>query len=310
VGFYPSLILLLALQAPQPDALYRAGLISLQAQHYQEAEAAFRELYRLEPANTRGLLGIAHVYVAQSRNAEALDLVHTESEKHPERADLHLATGDVAVLAGQQDAALTEFQNALGLLDVVSRETAGVYLRIGEVYRNKGDLKASIAALQRASELAPDDGTILTSLAMSLDTSGDKKNALADYRAALAMKPDNPVAQNNLAYLIAEMGGDLYEALRLARDAKRSAPQMLEISDTIGWVSLKLGWVDDAIDTFSDLVRVQPGNESFRSHLSAALDQKHDRPKNLNDLRAALRANPTAENQQTSREMLKKPDKR
>ncbi|MDP9170233.1 MAG: tetratricopeptide repeat protein, partial [Acidobacteriota bacterium] len=229
---YPILILLLALQAPQPDALYRAALANLQAKRYAEAEASFRELYRLEPDNTRGLAGIAQVYVAQAKTSEALDLLRTESGKHPKSAGIHITIGDISSAARQYDAALAEYQTALGLLDVVSAETAVVYLHIGEIYRVKGDSKASVEALQKAAELAPAEPNILTNLAMGLDNGGDKKGAMANYRAALAANANNPVAQNNLAFLIADTGGDYYEALRLARAAKDLAPQSLEVSDT------------------------------------------------------------------------------
>ncbi|MEP6716982.1 MAG: tetratricopeptide repeat protein [Terriglobia bacterium] len=305
---YLSLILLLVMQAPpQTDALYRSGLASLQARHFQEAEASFREVYRLDPENIRGLAGIAQTYIAQAKFTDALDLLRSESEKQPKRADIHVAIGETAALSGQPDAALAEFQKALGLLDVVSTQTAGIYLRIGEVCRLKGDSKASLEALRKAAELAPRDATILASLGMGLDNEGDRKGAMEKYRASLAINAQNPVVQNNLAFIIADTGGDYYEALRLARAAKDSSPGTIEISDTIGWISLKLGWVDEAIDGLSDVVRAQPDKKSFREHLLAAISQKRNPPPAFKDLKAALLEDPTPANQQKIRELLKKP---
>ena len=295
-----------ALISAQPDDLFKAGVTALQAQRFTEAEAVFRELYLQEPDNSRGIIGVAQAMIAQNNLNEAEKLLKAESEAHPERIDLHIAFGSAAAGMKEPEVALAEFRRTLDLMDIAAKDRAGVYLKISDVYRGTGDLRGALEALRSAAELAPQNALVITNLAMAIEQSGDKQNAVRQYRAAIAIKQDNPIALNNLAFLMTETGGDLFEALRFARLAKQSAPQNPEIADTVGWVTLKLGWVDDAFGTFSDLVRKQPGNKTYRSHLSLANDQRLPRSEAANQLRKALAEEPTPENQKLVVDLLSK----
>ena len=74
------------------------------------------------------------------------------------------------------------------------------------------------------------------------------------YEATLKLDPNNAVVLNNLAFLLAESGGDLDDALTKAQRAKQILPNLFEISDTLGWIYLKKNLADNAIDIFKDLV--------------------------------------------------------
>ena len=58
--------------------LYAAAQASLAQKQYRDAEATFRKLYQQEPYRTRGLEGIARVYLAESRAADAIAVVETD----------------------------------------------------------------------------------------------------------------------------------------------------------------------------------------------------------------------------------------
>jgi tetratricopeptide (TPR) repeat protein len=322
--------------AATPDELFRAGVVSLQAGKFAEAETAFRNLYAAVPGNVMGLEGVAQVYVAQGKKDDALRILDEELAKKPAWPELHVLIGDTAMRAGGYDRALTEFRraldgmdfknannfyvrrggdgsNALAVLigpDGTPKGAAGIYLRIAEVYRAKNDPAASVAALRSADELAPHTGAILGNLGVELDASGKKKEAVEAYRAALKVNPNDPEALNNLSFLIADSGdGDLYEALRMARHAKQLAPNVPDIADTEGWVSLKLGWTDDAIGIFGDLVRKRPDSKQFREHLLLALEKNGEKTVKVTELIAALKQEPTADNQDKVKVLLEKPVK-
>ena len=56
---------------------------------------------------------------------------------------------------------------------------------------------------------------------------------------------------NNLAFLLAETGESLDEALKLARQAVGKEPNNPAFLDTLGFVYLKRDKNDDAIDIFN-----------------------------------------------------------
>ena len=124
------------------------------------------------------------------------------------------------------------------------------------------------------------------------------------YEATLKLDPNNGVALNNLAFLIAENGGDLDDALTKAVRAKQLLPGMAEVSDTLGWIYLKKNLSDNAIEIFKDLVSKQPNQSTFHYHLAMALQQKGDRSRALEQLKEALKYNPPKEEKDKIQQMI------
>src|SRR6185295_1454095 len=87
------------------ETLFQSGMASLKEKKFQEAEEAFRKLLELEPANTRGVIGVAEVYLAQKREDEAIRLLQEESKKNPRSLGHRMALGDFAMRAAKYDLA-------------------------------------------------------------------------------------------------------------------------------------------------------------------------------------------------------------
>ena len=68
-----------------PDVLFQLGVVNLAENRFKEAEDAFRRAYQLNPANSRGLMGIVETNMAQNKTDEALKLLQAESDKAPNR---------------------------------------------------------------------------------------------------------------------------------------------------------------------------------------------------------------------------------
>ncbi|HEY1496134.1 MAG TPA: tetratricopeptide repeat protein, partial [Candidatus Solibacter sp.] len=176
--------------------------------------------------------------------------------------------------------------------DLKDPEAAGdLFLRIGETYRRKGDLAHAVTALQRSSALRPGHAIVVSTLALVLDAMGRKADAAAKYREVLELNPNDGVAMNNLA----ETGGDLDDALRLAQHALRLLPDLAEVADTLGWIYLKKNVSARAIEVFRDLVEKHPNDITYHYRLGMALAQLGDNFAASAELRAALKLNPPEE---------------
>jgi tetratricopeptide (TPR) repeat protein len=286
-----------------PDVLFQLGVVSLAESKYKDAEDAFRKAYQLNPANSRGLMGIVETNMAQNKTDEALRILQSESEKAPNRLDLMLAMGNTAVRAGKYDFAIQTFNKVLGQVDK-GRAQGDVYLRIGETYRRKGDLANAIQALQKARETLPDNIAVLSTLGLVLDGASRKAEAKQVYEATIKLDPNNGVVLNNLAFLLAESGGDLDDALTKAQRAKQLLPNLFEVSDTLGWIYLKKNLADNAIDIFKDLVNKQPNHSTYHYHLGMAYSRKGDKSKALDQLKEALKYNPQKEEKEKIQELI------
>jgi tetratricopeptide (TPR) repeat protein len=286
------------------DVMFQLGVVNLAESRYKEAEEAFRQAYQLNPANSRGLMGIVETDMAQNKPDAALALLQAEADKAPNRADFLLALGNTAARAGKYDLAIGTFQKLLGVVDKGSKAQGDIYYRLGETYRRKADLGSSIQSLQKARETLPDNVVVLGTLALVLDAASRKTEAKQVYEATLKLDPNNGAVLNNLAFLMAENGGDLDDALTKAIRAKQLLPSMSEISDTLGWIYLKKNLSDNAIEIFKDLVVKQPNQSIFHYHLAMALQQKGDRSRALEQFKEALKYNPPKEEKDKIQQMI------
>jgi tetratricopeptide (TPR) repeat protein len=278
-----------------PDVSFQLGVVNLAENKFKEAEEAFRRTYQLNPANTKGLMGMVETDMAQNKTDEAMKILQAEIDKAPNRLDLLLAMGNVAVRSGKYDVAVQAYNKILAGLDKGTKAQGDIYLRIGETYRRKGDLNGAVQALQKSRETLPDNVAVLSTLALTLDQAGRRPEAKQVYEATIKLQPNNAVALNNLAYLMAENNGDLDDALTKAQRAKQLMPNLYEISDTLGWIYLKKNLSDQAIDVFKELVVKKPNEATYHYHLGMAYAQKGEKSKAIEQLKEALKNNPPKE---------------
>ena len=147
-------------------------------------------------------------------------------------------------------------------------------------------------------------------LAQSLVAGGRVEDAKARYRKILQAEPNNANALNDLAYLMADSGEKLDEALTYAQRGTQFAKDpglKTSLSDTIGWIYVRKNMNDLAIQTFEPLVSNDPRNSTYLYHLGVALLQKGDKLKAKTELQAALAAKPGPQDEAKIRELLAKP---
>lgn len=289
------------------DALFQMGLLLISEGKYKEAEEVYRKCYDLNPTNARGLMGMVEVMMAARQPDRAMQLLRSEIAKFPTRLEFRLALANIEVRAEKYDQAIAEFSGILDKVDRKSPMAADLYVRLGETYRRAQNVQGAIDAMQKAKEILPNNAIVLNSLALMLDTAGQKKEAKVVYENALRIESENPIALNNLAFIIAEsIGGDLDQALTFAQRANQKLPDVAEIADTLGWIYLKKNLPDNAIDIFRANLKKFPQHSTYRYHLGLALHQKGDKVGAKQELQRALESHPTKEEATTIKELMAK----
>jgi tetratricopeptide (TPR) repeat protein len=285
-----------------PDVLYLIGAAYRQDGRNAEAEEAFAKVWKVEPTNVRGLRGMLRSLVARQEKAKALELVQAEAARMPERRDVRNLLGQIAREAGKYDLAVEAFQFVV----TGSEKPSAVDLfRLGDAYRAKGDLDLAIDYFRKASVEA-EDPAIPLNLAMALDASGKKKEAEQAYRQVVAIDTRNPIALNNLAWYLADNGGDLKEALDLAQRAREGLPTNPEIIDTIGWIYLKSNKFTEAADLFDQVTARNSSNPSFRYHLALALSLAGNKERALREAKRAIEDKPAKDDLAKLNELIGK----
>lgn len=284
------------------EARLQLAMLDFQTKDYKAAEQAFRELYEGTPPDSRGLMGLLEVFLAQGRGEQAVQLIQSEIGKQPDRADFQYALANTAVRAGKYDLAVNTYSKLIGQ----NPNRADLMLQLGETYRFKGDNDSAIKAFKKAKDLAPNNPAPLMQLALMFERSGKQLESRPVYEQILKIEPDNAIALNNLAYILAESGADLDLALTYAQRAKSKLPQEVNIADTLGWIYIKKNLSDSAIGIFRDLVNGHPENSTFRYHLGMALYQKGDKPGARKELQTALTKKPSKEEEGKIKDLLGK----
>lgn len=288
------------------DVLFQLGVVNLADGKYKEAAAFFKKTYDLNPANSRGLMGMVETDMADGERDNAVKLLETEAAKSPGRMDIQLALGNTEVRTGHYDAALGYFQGVLNGLDKDSKLRGDIFMRIGETYRRKGDLASAASALQEARKYLPGNPLILSTLAGVLDEAGRYDEADKLYQAVIKLDPNNAFSLNNLAFLMAEHGGDLNVALTMAQRAKQLLPDLPEVSDTLGTIYLRKNLYGDAVDIFKDLVNKVPTSSTYHYHLARAYYQEGDKSHAAGQLQLALKYSPAPAEKSEIQQLLLK----
>jgi Flp pilus assembly protein TadD len=172
------------------------------------------------------------------------------------------------------------------------------------MYRLLGDLGSATNYFGEARKTLPGNAKVLISLAVALDQAKQWDKARQLYEASLKIDQNNPAVLNNLAYGMTEHGEDVDQALQYAQRAKQLQPNLSDIADTLGWIELKKGLTDDALDIFRGLVSKQPNQGAFRYHLAMALLQKGDKANAKAELKKALESNPGPDDKQKIQDLL------
>jgi tetratricopeptide (TPR) repeat protein len=284
------------------EARYQVGYLDYMDKNYKAADEVFGKLYKDFPKDHRGLVGVTETMVAEKHIPEAIAEMNKAITAEPDRRDLKLFMANLDVVGERYDQAIQILQ---GLLEKDPKDP-NLLFRLAEAYRRKGDNNLAADTFRRASQAAPNNPQPLLALALILDGTGRSDQAQPIYEQILKIQPDHPIALNNLAYIKAEKGVDLEEALGMARRAQQKQPNSNDIADTLGWILIRKNLSEEAVHLFQDLVIKEPSNPIYHYHYGMALQEKGDKPSCVKQLQEALKDHPSKPQEQQIRDLLQK----
>ncbi len=112
-----------------------------------------------------------------------------------------------------------------------------------------GDYHAAVAAYNRVLLFNPRDWHLVYARGLVLAEAGRTDEAIHDFRAVLAAKPDDVDALNALGYTLADANRDLAEAKSLLARALAHRPNDAAIIDSWGWLNYRMGNYVEAVAT-------------------------------------------------------------
>jgi len=286
-----------------PQVRFRLGTLALAEKKFSEAEQIFRELAKAVGPDPQVYTGLAQAYVSEKEAAKAIEALQDELKRAPGSLGLRLVLAQVAMASGKYDIATEQYQQ----LVAATPASIGFQRGLAAAYSSQGNATAALGVLQAAARKDPSDVAVSLDLTHTLLSAGRVDDAKSEYRRLLKVQPNNPNALNDLAYLMADSGENLDQAMELARKGTQLATEPVlktSLSDTIGWIYLKKHMYDTALQTFQSLVNSNPENMTFRYHLGTTLFEMGNKPKAKVELEAALGASGKSLDEPKIRELL------
>lgn len=245
----------------------------------EEALAHFAEMQRNVTVPPAVRVAAAEAMVATNRRADA--------EQNARQALLEAAAesmGD-ALLAGARlvqvlgsEGADKLFREALA--QAPADEYSAMRLRLVLAEALAARVKDPTAAAEplkildevvaASGDQSPERLKALLLRARLLSITGDAEGMTAAYEQVLVANDRNVEALNNLAFFLADRFNRPQEALLYAQRLAEMAGNDANILDTIGWVYLLNGKIEEAQATLLDAVRIAPDNASAQYHLGEA----------------------------------------
>lgn len=234
---------------------------------------------------------------------------HVESAKSRLEQAYKTAPGNAAILilGAQTHAALNDSQKTEELLHRAIAADANqpeAYQMLASLYLSERRPADAISQLTALTVSTPRSATPHTLLGQIYLSQGRHEDAKSEYRKALEKDSAAAVAANNLAWLYAEAGERMDEALQLAQMAKARSPESASVADTLGWVYLKKGLNAFAVEEFKSAVAIQPTNATYHYHLGMAYIKGADTRLGRQALQTALKLGPDAAQAAEARAML------
>jgi predicted Zn-dependent protease len=244
--------------------------------------------------------GLVTTYVKEDQPAKAEALVAKELAAAPDKPGLIVLSAELNASTGKLAAAREDYQRLLAK----DPKSAQLNRVIGEISGRMGDRDSAIRSFQKAAQSNPKDLTSLIELGSSLLSAGKKQEALDAFRKSLALSPDQPAILNNVAYLIADTGGDTKEALEYARKGLQKVPNDPHLTDTVGFIYWKQHLNDSALATFKSVVQKVPDNATYRLHYANVLLAQGNKAEAKTQLEAALMRNPAKDEESEIKALL------
>jgi tetratricopeptide (TPR) repeat protein len=217
------------------------------------------------------------------RFPEAMQLVDAAIAENPDNAALLELRGLTLVRDRKFEDARAVLEQALAL----DPDRALAISGLATVNANTGDFQKAIELFDRAYALDRSEGQSAYLAAQIALASGDSEEAIRRLRHLVRHHPEIPGAANDLAWLLGDSGQELDYALSLAEQARarNPAPQVL---DTLGWIHLKRGEPQKAVELLEQALAGSPRSPSIRYHLGVALGQVGDKQRAREMLEASL----------------------
>lgn len=275
------------------------GVAQLFQRNYRAAAQSFAAAVSRQPDEPVFRLNLARAQVRMGEVESALQTLRDSIDRgsgHPPTrimfAALKIDRGELQEARRVANALLAEFPDDPSVrvleAELLFREgnesaAAAAYDRILEgepsqryavrafQIRSRAGLDNQVGPLVRYLDERPLDSNMRVYLAQAYEGAEQIDRAITEYERVLSQDPENFVAANNLALHYFSTGDS--RAVEFARKAHELVPDNPSVLDTLGWILVNDGELDEGIEFLRQAVQKSDGAAEHSFHLAKALVQ-------------------------------------
>lgn len=170
-------------------------------------------------------------------------------------------------------------------------DDADMHCKLGNALSDQNRLSEAEASYRRALKIKPDYAEIHSNLGITLKDLGRLDEAMASHRRALEIKPDYAEAYNNLGFTLKELG-QLDKAEASYRRALEIKPDFAEVYCNLGDILKELGRLGEAENSYRRALEIQPDFAEAHCNLGNTLKELGRTGEAENSYRRALEIKP------------------
>lgn len=282
------------------SAMEELGAMRLSQNKVPEGKQLLQEALTANPGDARALRILVAYDLHEKQLPQAITLVQQQIAKAPSSSEMYDILSELQLVAKNAPDALAAAQKAMQL-NPNDGSALNDYTRAQVM---QGNTPAAIATWKNWLNAHPTDAAADSILGTLEEAQGDPNAAEDYYKKALANQPDQPLAANNLAYLMMQRGQDIDVALSLAETAHRGMPNSPNTADTLAWAYYNKGTYGSARDLLETAEKTAPEDASIEYHLGMIYSKLGDKADAITHLKKASALAPNTRTQKDADQAL------
>jgi protein O-GlcNAc transferase len=227
-------------------ALHRRGALT-------EAAARYREVLRVDPKNADAYYFLGMMTCQADHFDEGADFARKALACDPCHPNAHILLGRALSALGWHDEAIKSLQQAT----VLAPDLASAHSHLADVLSDLGHKAEAIQSYDRALALAPDCVEDWFNRGLALNAVGWRENALDSFERAIAVKPELALAHLERANVLWRLHR-YDEALESTGNAITRDSGLAEAWHSRGNILYDLGQYDDAFAAYGKALSIKP----------------------------------------------------
>ena len=262
----------LEVDADYADTYHNLGLIHKQEGKIEESIEYYYEALRCSPDNTDTLLCLGAAYLELGDSDQAIEMFSQILAIEPKNIDARSNLGVTMIKMSRTDKAIEYFNEILS----IDPENSEAYNNLGKLFAEMGNLSLAISNYKIGLEFDDNFAPLHSNLGMALYVQGRMDEATVHLYKAIKLDPQPmPKVLNILGISLSRQGKFQQAAIELQKYLQIK-PDDPVAHNELGVVLANMHQVDPAIEHFSEALRLKPDFEFARENLQIARSQKTD----------------------------------